>query len=500
MFTFKSDGKLNLREVIPPIFAALVIVFVFIWPSIDRSVITLGSRILMFAILAVSWGIFSGPTKYISLAHAAFFGIGIYTTAILGGQVPIPILILLGGVSAFVVAVIMGSLTLRLRGVYFTIFTFGLGEILRNVLTYVELTTRGNLGRFQRLGVSREDVYSYLVVLLAILLVVAWFIKRSRFGNALVSIGESEDAAAHIGVNTTVVKVGMFAISSFFVGAVGATVALQRPYIDPPTTFEMGYSFMPVLMIIFGGMTNLAGGVVGATVFTYLQSVLLTRFPIGYPITIGAVMILAILFMPDGIVGLFIKAVDFIVSKVKKSTKVVLKWFEWDAVVLKLPLKFWLTLLGAALTLVFSLMVWVKGFGIMNFNLFSYWFRQYYFTWLYSGYDGYQSMRTSIPVLSVLLILAFVFLIVSLVRFKSRESAVLAYIGFGMAAFVSILYNVLHSDLLGMEMTIFPILTCAVAIISMVALVKRPAVVKVTGKNDAKLPAGEEGGPDNADS
>ena len=320
MFSFKSEGKLNLKEVIPPIICLAVIIYVALWPRIDSGVITLGTRILMFIILAVSWGIFSGPTKYITLAHAAFFGIGIYATALAGGSVPIPVLILIGGVSAFVVAILLGAITLRLRGVYFTIFTFGLGELLRHLLTWIELTTRGSLGRFQRLGVPRLSVYYYLLAILVILLITAWLIKRSRFGKALVCIGESEEAAAHIGVNTTVVKVGMFAVSSFFVGAAGAAVALQRPYIDPPTTFEMGYSFMPVLMIIFGGTKNLAGGIVGAAVFTYLQSVLLTRFPFAYPITIGAVMILAILFMPDGLVGLGQKIFEKIVAAIKKCS------------------------------------------------------------------------------------------------------------------------------------------------------------------------------------
>jgi len=321
MFSFKIDGKPNYREIGPPIAAIIVLAIVAMWPTFDSSIITLGNRILMYVILAVAWGMFSGPTKYISLAHAAFYGIGIYSAAIVGGSVPVPVLILIGGLSAFVVAILMGAVTLRLRGVYFTIFTFGLGELLRNVLTWVELRTRGNLGRFLRLGVSRENVFYYFLILLAILLVVAWYIKRSRFGKALVCIGESEDGAAHAGINTTVVKVGMFAISSFFVGAAGATTALMRPYIDPQTTFEMNYSFMPVLMIIFGGMNNLAGGIVGAAVFTYLQSELLTRFPFAYPITIGLVMIIAILFMPEGIVGLAVKIFESVVAKIKKGSK-----------------------------------------------------------------------------------------------------------------------------------------------------------------------------------
>jgi len=500
MFSFKIDGRLNQREIMPPIFAALAFFIVAVWPAVDSSILTLGTRILMFIILAVSWGMFSGPTKYVSLAHAAFFGIGIYATAMAGGSVPIPFLILIGGVSAFIVAVLMGAVTLRLRGVYFTIFTFGMGELLRNLLTWTELMTRGNLGRFQRLGVTREAVFFYLLGLLAVLLIVAWFIKRSRFGKALVCIGESEDGAAHAGVNTTVVKVGMFAISSFFVGAVGATIALQRPYIDPPTTFEMGYSFMPILMIIFGGMNNLAGGIVGAAVFTYLQSVLLTRFPFAYPIAIGLVMIIAILFMPEGIVGLAIKVFDFVVAKIKKAAKFSIKWIDWGGECCKMPMKFWMTLIGTGVALALSLPVWVRAFGMMNFNLYSYWYRRYYFNWLYSGYDGYPIMRVLIVALSVLMIIGFVLLILSLILYKSEKRAVFALFGFGLVAVIPAVYHVFQSDLLGIELTIFPLLTFVVAVISMIFLVKRPIIFKKANELSAGSAASEEGGAGHADS
>jgi|GEM_PF-13525 len=498
MFSFKSEGKLNLREIIPPIAALLAIIFVFAWPSRDSAVLTLGTRILLFVILAVSWGIFSGPTKYISLAHAAFFGIGIYATAIFGGMVPIPILILLGGIFAFIVAVLMGAVTLRLRGVYFTIFTFGLGELLRNLLTWIELTTRGSLGRFQRLGVTREEVFNYLLLLLVVLLVVAWIIKRSRFGKALVCIGESEEAAAHVGVNTTVVKVGMFAISSFFVGAVGATIALTRPYIDPPTTFEMGYSFMPVLMIIFGGMGNLAGGIVGAAVFTYLQSLLLTRYPFAYPITIGLVMILAILFMPQGIVGLLVDSFERIAARIKRGAKSVLQWTEWENKG-KVPVKFCLTLVGLVVIAVISILTWVRVYEVLNVNLFNFWMNFEYNRWLLSDHFAIPVIAAILIVISILLMASFVLLIIALICNKSKKGTVLIYVGFGLAALVSAIFILSIAGIDRMQITVYPVLSLVIAVLAMMFAAKRPVIISIQQNGDGAESSKEEGGTEHAD-
>ena len=320
MISLKQNGKLNLKEICPPIVLLLIFVLLILWPGMDSNMTILGNKILPFVILSLSWSIFSGPTKYMSLATAAFYGIGIYTTAIFAPQLisfiekSLPflqgwgtqvILMLVAGVVSFALAVFVGAITLRLRGVYFTIFTFGLLELMRNLINWIEMRTGGSVGR-RVPSLPALTVYFCMIGLVFVLLVTAWLIKRSRFGKALVSIGESEDAAAHIGVNTTVVKVGMFAVSSFFMGAVGAAMASTMYYTDPPIAFNMKYSFVPVLMVIFGGTRNLAGPIIGAVVFTYLEVWLLTHpiFSPYYMILIGLVMIIAILFLPGGIVGL----------------------------------------------------------------------------------------------------------------------------------------------------------------------------------------------------
>jgi branched-chain amino acid transport system permease protein len=124
---------------------------------------------------------------------------------------------------------------------------------------------------------------------------------------ALQSIGENEEAAAHIGINVTWLKVIAFAISAIFMGAAGAIMATKWAYVDPRIAFNPLFSFMPVLMAIFGGMGQLWGPVLGAAIFTYLEEILITKFPYYYMLLFGAILVVAILFLPNGLVGLIQK-------------------------------------------------------------------------------------------------------------------------------------------------------------------------------------------------
>lgn len=240
------------------------------------------------------------------MASAAFYGVGLYTSAILSGEIPFPLVIILAGVFCFVVALGVGALTLRLKGVYFTIFTFGLVQLLFYAVAEAERIATGKRGRF----VSTESittVYWAILVVAALVLIVALLLRRSRHGLALQSIGAYEEAAAHSGVNIMWTKILVFALSSVFMGMAGAIIATRRAYIDPGIAFDLNVSFLPVLMAVLGGMTNLIGPVIGAVVFAYLGEFLLTRLPDLYMLAFGAVMVLAILFFPQGIWGLLVQ-------------------------------------------------------------------------------------------------------------------------------------------------------------------------------------------------
>ncbi|MEJ2558948.1 MAG: branched-chain amino acid ABC transporter permease, partial [Anaerolineae bacterium] len=221
-------------------------------------------------------------------------------------EFPLLIVIGIGGLASFCLALLVGALTLRLKGIYFAIFTFGLVELIKHLLLYWEIHVTGTRGRFVII-VDPSTVYYVMLGILVILLLAAYFIRRSRFGLALQSIGECEEAAAHIGIHVTLLKVITFAISAFFMGAAGAVMATRWTYIDPYIAFNPLFSFMPVLMAIFGGMGQLYGPILGAAVFTYLEEFLITRFPYYYMLIFGIILVVTILYLPNGLVGLIQK-------------------------------------------------------------------------------------------------------------------------------------------------------------------------------------------------
>ncbi|MEJ2723870.1 MAG: branched-chain amino acid ABC transporter permease [Deltaproteobacteria bacterium] len=268
--------------------------------------IVLLSTIFMYVIITVSWTMFSGPTGYISLAPAAFFGVGVYSSALLGFALPLPLIIVIGGLVGFCLALLVGALTLRLRGIYFVMFTFGLVELLLHFILWWEVNITGTTGRVVPTA-GNTRVYYFMLIIFAILMLTTYLIRRSRFGLALQSIGEYEEAAAHRGVNVTALKIITFAVSAFFMGAAGAVMATRWTYIDPKIAFNPLLSFMPVLMAIFGGMGQLYGPIIGAALFTYLEEFLITRFPYHYMLIFGIIMLVAILYMPEGLVGLIQK-------------------------------------------------------------------------------------------------------------------------------------------------------------------------------------------------
>ena len=309
-----NEYRAKPKKAIVPIIVAVILIFLAFLPGMTKpyTTIMLGS-VIMYVILALGWNMFSGATGYISLATAAFFGLGVYTSAILGEYMPLPMLMLVGGIAASVLAFLIGVITLRLRGVYFTIFTLGVVKLLEVLILYLEIHLNGTRGRFV-VSYSFTEVFYALYILLIVQLIAIIAIRRSRFGKALTCIAEGEDAAQHIGINSTRVKILCFAVSAFAMGAAGAAMATRWSYIDPGIAFNANYSFLPVLMVIFGGAQNLLGPIIGAAVFAYLQELLTTEFPYIYMLAMGIIMILAILFMPRGILGV----VDDLRAKARK--------------------------------------------------------------------------------------------------------------------------------------------------------------------------------------
>ncbi len=281
-----------------------LLVFLSILPTIGSPYsIVLLSNIFMYIVLTVSWVLFSAPTGYISLASAAFFGAGIYSAAVLSFKVPFVIIVAIGASVGFLLALFIGVLTLRLKGIYFAMFTFGFVELLLHFVLWYEANITGTTGRVV-MTLSNKEVYYLMLVLCVLLITVTYLVHRSRYGIALRSIGQNEIASEHVGVNVVKLKVITYALSAAFVSAAGVIMATRWTYIDPKIAFNPLYSFIPIFMAIFGGVRYLYGPIIGAIVFTYLQEVLTTRFPYYYMLTFGLLMVLIIAYMPEGITGI----------------------------------------------------------------------------------------------------------------------------------------------------------------------------------------------------
>jgi branched-chain amino acid transport system permease protein len=298
------NSKMTRRSQVAWGISALIILLLALIPVIGSAYsMILMTAIIMYAALTVSWVMFSGPTGNVSLAPAAFMGMGIYTAAVFGKVLPLPLVILIGAAASFCLAILVGALTLRLKGLYFSIFTFGLVLLLRQLILWYEVRFTRTRGRFV-VVIDNTTIFYVMLSIFVVLLVTAYLLRRSKWGAALESIGEDEEAAAHSGVNVTAVKTIIFAVSALFMGATGTIMATKWTYIDPYIAFDPFFSFMPVLMAVFGGMATFIGPIVGATVFGFLEELLLTEFPFYYMLLFGATLVVAITYLPNGLVGL----------------------------------------------------------------------------------------------------------------------------------------------------------------------------------------------------
>ena len=287
--------------------AALILALLALLPLYGSPyTMILVTSIIMYAALTVSWVMFSGPTGNVSLAPAAFMGIGIYTAASLGKILPLPLVILVGAAASFCLALLVGALTLRLKGLYFSIFTFGLVLLIRQLVLWYEVRFTHTRGRFV-VVIDNTTIFYVMLAIFVVLLITHYLLKQSKYGAALESIGEDEEAAAHTGVNVTAVKTITFGLSALFMGATGAIMATKWTYIDPYIAFDTFFSFMPVLMAVFGGMATFLGPIVGAAVFGLLEELLLTQFPFYYMLMFGIILVVAITYLPNGLSGLVTK-------------------------------------------------------------------------------------------------------------------------------------------------------------------------------------------------
>lgn len=262
---------------------------------------------VMYAGLAVSWAMFCGATNYLSLATAAFFGLGAYVTAWGAGALPYGLSVLAGGLVAAGFAALVGTAVLHLRGAYFAVITFGLGELVRHSITYYEKAFEGTVGRIIAEAPESTTVYWTVLLVSAAAVATALVVRDHRLGLALRGIGSDEERAQTLGVNARRAKIAAFALSAFFAGALGAAMAVRWTYIDPPTVFNPFIGFQTVLIAMVGGAQTILGPIVSAVAFSLLTEFLRLQFPYLFLVILGLLLILLVLYLPGGIASLFVR-------------------------------------------------------------------------------------------------------------------------------------------------------------------------------------------------
>jgi branched-chain amino acid transport system permease protein len=275
-------------------------------------------RILLFAFIGTAWNLMGGYAKQLSLGHAAFFGLGAYTSTLLQIDFGISpwIGMVAGGFVGMLASLPIGWLCFRLRGPYFTIATIATAQVLmliflkfRNFAWGAEGTTIPNLGHAPlMMQFQGKAAYYYIVLgLLALALAITAWIERARVGYYLVAIGEDQDAAEAVGVDAARVKREIYMISAFLTALAGTFYTQYIYFIDPQTAFNFSISIEAALVSIVGGIGTLWGPVIGTvlleTTSALLQSWLGNSIG-GVQLTVYSLILMAvILWRPTGIMG-----------------------------------------------------------------------------------------------------------------------------------------------------------------------------------------------------
>jgi len=272
--------------------------------------------IFFWATLTASWNIIGGIAGQISLGHAAFFGIGAYTSTILYLKMGVSpwIGLLCGGLLAMVVASGISYPCFRLRGPFFTLATIAFGEVVSILASYFRELTGGAVGLLIPFKPSfwnlmfREKIWYYYIMLVLLLLVIfiTYKIATSKMGYYLLSLREDEEAARAIGINTAKYKLYAVMVSAFFAGVAGVFYAQYILFIEPRTVFSAELSTQFALMSIIGGLGTVVGPILGAFILTPLGEFLrawLGGSYSGLHIAIyGLILIIVVLMMPEGVV------------------------------------------------------------------------------------------------------------------------------------------------------------------------------------------------------
>jgi branched-chain amino acid transport system permease protein len=280
--------------------------------------------VLQYIVLSTAWNILGGYTGYINFGTGAFFAIGAYSSAVLHKlpallktfdilipAVPLPVMIVVGGIVSGIVGVGTGYLTLRLRGVFFAIATLALSVVVQTLIVnwdyvggsrgiYIIRPAQAPLG-----GGYIQYLYTLMMALSVISVCIARWIERSRLGLGFAAIRDDELAAEAGGVPTLRLKLIATTLSGALMGMAGAPLPYYVTYLDPASSFNLAYAVNSVAMPVIGGMTSWVGPIIGAVILGTIQQLATVTISSALNLLIvGVLLILFVIIAPNGIMGL----------------------------------------------------------------------------------------------------------------------------------------------------------------------------------------------------
>lgn len=275
-----------------------------------------GYVVLQFIVLGTAWNILGGYTGYVNFGVTAFFAIGAYTTVVLHKTapfLPLPVMMLAGSVLAGIVGLGTGYLTLRLRGVFFSIATLALAVVVQTLITNWDFVggARGAYVLRPRTapllgGEYMQYLFLLMLLMCVVVLTVARMVERSALGYGFAAIRDDEAAAEATGVPTLRLKLVATALSGGFMGLAGAPLPYYVTYLDPASGFNLNYAVNAIAMPLIGGTGSWLGPVIGAVLVGGLQEWLRVTISSAVNVLVAGVLMVAfVIAAPQGIVGLF---------------------------------------------------------------------------------------------------------------------------------------------------------------------------------------------------
>ena len=316
--------KVRVFDGIPMLIAAVVIVVVlavlgFIGDNNTRRILV---NVFLYCAMASMWNLMSGYTGMTSLGQQTFIGVAGYSMAVMTAKFAMSFAVglIVGGIIGTVLALVLSLILFRMRGMYFAIATWVVAEAIKTFFTSWTFVNAGG-GMSVAGRPDREVIYLLALALCVAAIAVIYILLKSKIGLGLTAMRDDADAASSVGVDIFKSKLLCFVICGLFCSLGGGIYYLNNVSIYPNSGFAISWTVSLVFIVIIGGIGTMSGPIVGTIIYIALSE-RLAELPAGWPnIILGAIAILVILFLPDGIMGTLQKRLNFEILSQKRFSK-----------------------------------------------------------------------------------------------------------------------------------------------------------------------------------